>query len=121
MDVQELFSLRKPCADCPFLQKNREMLAPGRLEGIIKTLHDNQAFHCHKTIDYTKRSKKQKLAKAKYCAGSILYLEKSGNINLPLRLGHVFGICDPQKISGHEDVIEPLGLDRYIPTRKSIK
>jgi len=88
------------------------MLVPGRLEGIVRALHDNKPFHCHKTINYGKRSKASQLEKAKYCAGSMIYLEKTGNTNIPMRLGLLFGIYDPSKLYGHEKVIAPLGLDR---------
>lgn len=95
------------------------MLAPGRLDGIIRSLHDNAAFHCHKTIDYRKRTKSKQLAEAKYCAGSMLYLEKAGNTNVPMRLGMLYGLYDPDKLNGHEQVIEPLGLDCYVPRKRS--
>ncbi|MGV2887552.1 hypothetical protein [Paenibacillus taichungensis] len=119
MDAKSLFTLRKPCPDCPFLKENRDMLRPGRLEDIIINLHANTPFHCHKTINYKKRSKVQQIAEAKYCAGSMIYLEKADNTNVPMRLGLMFGIYDPSKLSGHDQVIEPLGLDRYIPGRKN--
>jgi hypothetical protein len=113
VDIARLFSIRKPCSDCPFLKENREMLRPGRLEGIIRTLHDNKPFHCHKTIDYSQDTKEKQVEHAKYCAGSMVYLEKAGNTNVPMRLGRMLGVYDPSKLSGHSDVIEPLGLDRY--------
>lgn len=116
MEPKDLFSLRKPCLDCPFLKKNEEMLAPGRLDGIIRSLHDNSAFHCHKTINYSKRKRSSQIKEAKYCAGSMLYLEKAQNTNVPMRLGLLHGIYDPKKLSGHEEVIEPRDLDRYIPS-----
>lgn len=117
MDAKDLFTLHRPCPDCPFLKENRDMLSPGRLEDIIVKLHDNAPFHCHKTINYRKRSKKQQIAEAKYCAGSMVYLEKAGNTNVPMRLGLLFGIYDPSQLRGHEEVIEPLGLVRYVPER----
>jgi len=113
MNPAELFSLRKPCPDCPFLKKNEGMLNPGRLEGFIRSLHDNRPFMCHKTVDYSKTAHKKQIENARYCAGSMVYLEKAGNPNVPMRLGRMFGYYDPSQLSGHEDVIEPMGLDRY--------
>lgn len=113
MDIERLFSIHKPCPNCPFLKKNRDMLKPGRLEGIIRSLHENTAFFCHKTVDYSKASLKKQVEHGKYCAGSLIYLEKAGNTNVQMRLGRMLGVYDPSKLSGHSEVIEPLGLDRY--------
>jgi hypothetical protein len=120
-DVQKLFSVTKPCKDCPFRKENDGMLQPGRLEGTIRALHDNKPFHCHKTIDYSKSRKMKQVEHARYCGGSMIYLEKARNTNLPMRMGLLWGYYDPDKLSGHEDVIEPLGLDRYVRSPEELQ
>jgi len=35
---ENLFKLRRPCANCPFLKQGAIELAPGRLDGIVETL-----------------------------------------------------------------------------------
>ncbi|HGW3237511.1 TPA: hypothetical protein ACNKCC_005820, partial [Klebsiella pneumoniae] len=44
--------LKKPCANCPFRKEGAIELAPGRLEGIINDIVENDmtTFHCHKTV-----------------------------------------------------------------------
>lgn len=51
MDKQ--FSLRRPCANCPFRKDHQAIeLAEGRREQIIEGLLNGEAmsFHCHKTV-----------------------------------------------------------------------
>lgn len=44
--------LKKPCANCPFRKEGAIELVPGRLEGIINDIVENDmtTFHCHKTV-----------------------------------------------------------------------
>ncbi len=50
--IKKQFSLKKPCADCPFRNDHQAInLRPGRREQIIKgLLSGDTAFHCHKTV-----------------------------------------------------------------------
>lgn len=50
--IKKQFSLKKPCADCPFRNDDQAInLRPGRREQIIKgLLSGDTAFHCHKTV-----------------------------------------------------------------------
>ncbi|WP_240416588.1 hypothetical protein [Paenibacillus periandrae] len=115
MSITQLFSIKEPCKDCPFRKDNKLDLRPGRLEGIIRALHDNIPFHCHKTIDYDKESEDQKVEDALYCGGSMVYLKKCENTNVPMRLGQMLGVFHPDELRGEDLVIEPLGLDKYVP------
>lgn len=81
---ENLFKLRKPCANCPFLKSGAIELRPGRLAGIIENLvdDDHSTFFCHKTVS---RADNQHLDTGEYlpvgtesmCAGAMIYLEKS--------------------------------------------
>lgn len=81
----ELFSLKRPCKDCPFRkgEKMNESLGKERMEEIVNSLHEDKIFSCHKTIDYSKYDDDQKEYKLqsenKFCAGAMLYLLKENN------------------------------------------
>ncbi|KQN96849.1 hypothetical protein ASF12_22530 [Paenibacillus sp. Leaf72] len=49
------------------------------------------------------------------------YLKKCNNTNLQMRLGQLKGVFNPNELQDEEDVIEPRGLDRYIPLRERIE
>ncbi|WP_052646807.1 hypothetical protein [Paenibacillus terrae] len=115
MNTKRLFSITEPCINCPFRKDNDLNLNTGRLEGIIEDLHNNIPFHCHKTIDYTQESKEQQIEDALYCGGSMVYLKKCGNTNVPMRLGQMYGLLKLEELRGEDLVIEPMGLDKYIP------
>lgn len=108
MRLDKLFSLKEPCKDCPFL-KDGDMhasLHPARWESIIQSLHNDRPFHCHKTIDYNKETHVEQVDDAVYCAGSLLYMQKAGINNLPMRLGIAHGLLDPTALRGHEKIID---------------
>lgn len=108
MDLNKLFSLKKPCKDCPFLKDGsmNRSLYPGRMDEIIEGLKNDQPFFCHKTIDYSKKSNEEKVEEAVYCAGSLVYMEKKKDNNVPMRLGRMFNLYDPSKLQGHHEVID---------------
>jgi hypothetical protein len=114
MNPKHLFTQKEPCKNCPFLKNSRIELTEGRLEGIIDSLHTDQVFTCHKSIDYG--SDKQfnedgtfnTLNHNKYCAGSMIYLEKEGRPGYHMRLGRALGVYDPSELKGHDQVIDPI-------------
>ncbi|MFX3643518.1 MAG: hypothetical protein ACE3L7_33505 [Candidatus Pristimantibacillus sp.] len=113
MDVNRIFSLKKPCADCPF-RKDGTMLPslhPNRMQDIVHSLHEDRPFHCHKTIDYNKTDKVDQVDDATYCAGSLLYLTKLGEFNLPMRMGIALKLFNPELLSGHDEIIDPKDYD----------
>jgi hypothetical protein len=93
------FRLNKPCADCPFLKEGAIYLSPGRLEGIIQTLLANDAcvFFCH-----TARKKKA------YCLGAMVYLDKCGRPNVPMRIGWACKELPQGRLERNKDrIIDP--------------
>lgn len=96
--VETLFKLKKPCRDCPFLKEGAIHLSPGRLEGIIQGLLDNdhQVFFCHATAygDWTGEDGYLHTGEEAYCLGSMVYLDKCGRPHVPMRLGLSFGLLE---------------------------
>jgi hypothetical protein len=114
---QNLFKLRQPCANCPFLKQGAIELAPGRLDGIVETLvsDDRSSFHCHKTVhnertggDWDDEGNYAASGYESMCAGAMIYLEKMGRPTVGMRVGRVLGMYSPDNLAPHFDaVIEP--------------
>jgi hypothetical protein len=117
VNIEALFKLRKPCADCPFLKDDSIELMPGRLEGIIDGLmtDDQSVFHCHKTVhnartggEWTDDGEYTSSGNESYCAGALIYLHKARHPSVAMRLGQAFGLFDPATLAASfDDVIEP--------------
>lgn len=104
MNLEALFKLRAPCANCPFRKVGAIELRPGRVEGIVKqlTTDDESTFPCHKTTHDAQRT-------PSYCAGALIYLHKAGSPNVAMRLGQALGMYDPETLApSFVDVIDPL-------------
>lgn len=102
MDVRHFFKMKRPCANCPFLKKGGISLETGRVEQIKSDLleHDERPFQCHKTTfstggSYDETGEKY-LASGKeaYCAGAMAFLYANQRMNIPMRLGLIYGALD---------------------------
>lgn len=120
VELNALFALKKPCANCPFLKEGAIDLAPGRLDGIIEhlTTDDMATFQCHKTVhskrggeweeDEDGNSKYIPSGRESYCAGALIYLEKARKPTVAMRLGRAYGLYRPDEFKPHQGlVIEP--------------
>ncbi|MDF8365095.1 MULTISPECIES: hypothetical protein [Achromobacter] len=94
--------LKKPCADCPFRIEGAIDLAPGRLEGIIESLveNDQSSFQCHKTVHCDKGGRwledgYQPSGHEGMCAGAAAYLMKLGQPTVTMRVGFALGVAKP--------------------------
>ncbi|HHT4259169.1 TPA: hypothetical protein ACTYZB_004836 [Klebsiella variicola] len=102
MDIKRLFQMKRPCQDCPFLKNGGIQLHEGRLTQIKKTLlsDDQRPFQCHKTTyptggDYDEDSGKYlPSGKEVYCAGAMAFLYANRRMNVPMRLGVVYGVLN---------------------------
>ncbi|SEU40224.1 hypothetical protein SAMN03159335_06239 [Burkholderia cepacia] len=119
--IEAHFKLRKPCENCPFLKKGAIELAPGRLDGIIGTLveDDHSTFQCHKTVhgpqggEWDDEGKYHASGNESMCAGAMIYLEKLGRPTVAMRLGRVFGVYNPDRLrTAFADVIDPANRSR---------
>jgi hypothetical protein len=90
-------------------------LHPDRIPGIIEDLKQGDLFHCHKTINYSLQFDDDDnfipSPTNQLCAGSLLYVEKAGIDYLPLRLAHVLGAYDFNKMYGQELIIDVIEGD----------
>lgn len=113
---KNLFKLKKPCNNCPFLKEGAIELREGRLNEIIKDISENDlsVFYCHKTVhngktggEWTEEEGYKPSGLESVCAGSIIYLEKIRKPSVFMRLGRVLNVYLPSRLqSSFDSVIE---------------
>lgn len=93
------FRLKRPCENCPFLTHGAIELMPGRLEGIIRHLlqDDQTSFHCHKTVhseaggEWSDDNTYTPAGSEAMCAGAAALLMKRGMPNVMMRAAIALG------------------------------
>lgn len=116
-----LFTLTRPCGDCPFRSDKPFHLSPDRVRGILgggraKRWWPASSFPCHKTLDYSvvdDDGQVQVPATAQQCAGVMAILHREGRPNDAMQIAERFGLWDPSKL----DLSAPF----YESTRAAIK
>lgn len=116
------FDLKRPCANCPFKKKGAIELRPGRVEGIIDDLTNDDTIHfmCHKTV-YNRKTgghhEEDEDGESTYiasgnesqCTGSMIYLLKAGAPNVSMRLAAALGMLDFDELRAQADtIIDPI-------------
>lgn len=106
--ADDIFRLKKPCANCPFRNDIEFHLHDRRVDEIADALENDQVFHCHKTVDYSGDRPAVKQT-TQFCAGARATLENQGSFPLPFRLGAMLGIYDkplesPQPV--HDSLVQ---------------
>ncbi|MGP1715551.1 MAG: hypothetical protein ACTS9Y_00095 [Methylophilus sp.] len=102
MDLKKIFSITKPCGNCPFRNDSKAIqLAPGRVEGIVNGLEadDNQIFHCHKSV-HSKDGGEfnddtglyESSGNEKVCRGALVYMMKRKRLPVLARIALAFGV-----------------------------
>lgn len=115
-----MFSLKRPCSDCPFKKDGTMLKSLGRkrIEEILEdVLHSDGFFSCHKTVNYSEFRESLQEGE-KFCAGALIAIEKAnrGNANKNTRIAQYFGIYNPDELEDKEVVINP---SDYIRVRES--
>lgn len=103
--IQKTFRLKRPCANCPFLKEGAIELEPGRLQGIIDHLveDDSSSFSCHKTVHCKKGGEwddegvYHASGHESMCAGAAAYLLKKGRPTIGMRLAFATGSASPDE------------------------
>lgn len=115
--IKSYFRVKKPCTNCPFRKEGAIELKPGRLEGIILSLmeDDSTSFPCHKTVhcknggEWTEDGEYLSSGNEAMCAGAAIYLLKSNRPSIGMRLAFVTGDLKPDSFNSFFDlVIDPL-------------
>lgn len=101
------YSLKKPCANCPFNKTGAIELMPGRVEGIIKDLLNGRAtgFSCHKTVYKSRSCARRPKDSQKQCAGSLILLEKMGRQTQLMQVMERIGLYHPEELKPYHDQV----------------
>lgn len=114
MDIKRLFQMKRPCQDCPFLKKGGIELHEGRLKQIKEGLmaDDKRPFQCHKTTYSTggvydeDSDSYLPSGKESYCAGAMAFLYANRRMNVPMRLGVIFGALNIDDLAASIPLID---------------
>lgn len=112
---QRHYRLKRPCANCPFLKAGAIELQPGRLDGIISGLlqDDHSTFQCHKTVhsarggEFDDDFNYQASGHEAMCAGAAALLMKRDRPTLSMRFAFITGAANPSDW----DTVQPLIID----------
>lgn len=98
MNFKRFLSVKKPCANCPFLKENGIAIGEDRLSDIKQSLlaDDMTPFQCHKTTHPTggyhdEEGIYHSSGKEAHCAGAMGFLYAKGRMNVPMRIGLMAG------------------------------
>lgn len=127
-----MYRIKKPCKDCPFLKgsSTNTTLAEGRMEEIIESLHNDNIFPCHKTIDYNdpqftdeldENTAFQLQEQNQFCAGAMQYLIKEGRLNAPMQIATRLGWLNIDSLKGQEAIIDVIPMEMPYERMKRCK
>lgn len=117
------YQLKRPCSNCPFRKKGAIYLVPGRLEGIIKDITDDdtKTFYCHKTVhhnnggEWDDDNNYNPSGNEMMCAGAAAYLMKIKQPTVGMRIAFVVGAA---KVNDWDDtfdeIIEPINIEESL-------
>ena len=88
------YSLKGPCADCPFRKDKPFYLDPTRVDDIADVLLDGGGFTCHKTVDYSDDDGPRVTRDGRECGGAMVTLEKIDRPNQGMRIAERLGMYD---------------------------
>lgn len=87
------YTLKSPCADCPFRCDVGRYLSPHRAQEIMHESYEDSNFYCHKTVDYSDEDGQgEVVSKSRVCAGFLVTMEKEGVANQPTRIAERLGL-----------------------------
>lgn len=106
------YTLKSPCANCPFRADKPFYLGAERAEEIADSLRDGSSFYCHKTIAYGDESDEREnecedededeknlgqgeiTSRSRMCAGALITLEREDSPNQIMRIAERLGLYD---------------------------
>lgn len=112
------FSLRGPCADCPFRTDKPFFLGHDRAREIADSIVDDDApFTCHKTIDYSS-GEADVTENGRECGGVMVILERMQHPNQGMRIAERLGIYDPARLD--MDAPVPDTMEEWVAYQASL-
>lgn len=105
------FELKRPCDNCPFRKEGGvRHLAPERVAQIAGAMLDSQGatFACHKTtiaVEIDGEEHQGVGQRSQHCAGALIFAEKNGNANQPMRIAERLGLYDAKALMADKKVV----------------
>lgn len=95
MNKPKPYTLKSPCANCPFRSDIKFPLEYERVQDIKDSSYEDANFHCHKTVVYDDLDGQGSVgSKTRVCAGFLITMEKEGRANQPTRIAERIGLYD---------------------------
>lgn len=128
-----IYTLKSPCANCPFRSDKPFHLDSDRVKEIADSLRDlpeapGGTFYCHTTVDYGSRVGEQVqdaeddaeadafdgriTSRSRACAGALATLEKEQRPNQIMRIAERLGLYDMKRLD-HENAPVYESLDAW--------
>lgn len=108
-DLARRYSLRTPCAKCPFRTDVDPYLRAGRAEEIARSLHEGAEFPCHETTVTVETedgdTARVEGPRSRFCAGAMATMEREGNPNQMLRIAERLGLYDQEKAAAARKLV----------------
>jgi hypothetical protein len=103
------FSLRGPCADCPFRNDRPFFLTPERVDEIADSLHADLGFSCHKTNAFDEDDGQAVVTEnSRECGGVMAMLERMDRPSQVMRIGERLGMYDRHRIDSDAPVYDSI-------------
>lgn len=95
MSKPKPYTLKAPCANCPFRSDIKFPLEYERAQEIKDATYEDANFHCHKTVNYDDEAGEGRVdGRTRVCAGYLITMEKEGRANQPTRIAERIGLYD---------------------------
>jgi len=130
------YSLKKPCANCPFLKDKAKAieLHPERVPDIVNDLltGESTGFSCHKTVYHKKTGGKwvedengeehyEQSGNEKQCAGSLIVMQKLGVETQLMQVMRRLDVYKPDDFKPfHDLIIEPEDIGVEKPKKNTV-
>ena len=95
-DVRALFSLKRPCKDCPFRRDVESYLHPAWAERMVRELDEGTPFFCHNFSTVPGYHVTDR--RARYCAGHQLWALAQDRLPQTNVLAHALGLWSPTQL-----------------------
>jgi len=93
------YTLKTPCADCPFRSDIKAYIRPDRVDEIDRSLEQG-TFPCHRTLVYTGGDEEEPEIpeSSQHCAGALILLEKLNRPSQTMRIAENIRLYDRRKL-----------------------
>ncbi len=105
--LEKRYSMRTPCANCPFRTDIKPYLNKDRAREIATALASGGEFPCHKTtVPDEDGDLQDDPCKSRHCAGALIMMEKAGASNQAMRFAERVGLYDASKLNMEAPVFD---------------